>query len=226
MQALLLTSDPSLESQFIDASKELGIQFRSSGDSEEVCSQFQNGRYEAIVLDLGTIPALMPVLQQIKNIRANQQAVIFAITSNSHHRNTAFQGGAHFVINRPIQQNEVRETLTAAYDLMYGERRRYFRCAVDLPAIVKRDRSGAELHCTTLNLSSDGVALTTPLPLDLAETVQIAVSMPDGFVVHATGIVIWDDKHGKCGLRLCCKGPTMREHLDSWLDSQFSGNMG
>jgi hypothetical protein len=225
LHALLLTSDQSLKAHFMDASKGLGIEFRSSGDSEEVCSQFQHGRYEAIVVDLETIPAMMPVFERIKKTSANQQAVIFAITSNSCHRDYALHSGAHFVISRPIQHDNVRETLATAYDLMYCERRRYFRCAVDLPALVKRDCSGEELRCTTRNLSSDGVALTTPLPLGLAETVQIAISLPDGFVVYGAGIVIWDDKHGQCGLRLCCKGPTIREHLDSWLDSQFSETM-
>jgi DNA-binding response OmpR family regulator len=222
MQALLLTSDASLVNHFNDASMELGIQFRSSENSNEVCDQFKRDKYEAIVIDFETIDALVPVLKEIKNAHANERAVIFAIASNSSHRNDALRGGVHFVIHRPIQRNEIRETFSAAYDLMYSERRRYFRCAVILPARVKRDSSGAEFVCTTMNLSSNGVALRTPIPLKLAETVQLAVSLPDGFVIHATGIVIWDDKHGKCGLRLQCRGPAMRAHLDSWLDLGLS----
>src|SRR5438874_7251564 len=139
IQGLLLTSDESLIAHFTDASEELGIRFRSSAAWGEVCSQFQHGKYEAIVLDLETIDPSLPVLEQIKKVHANERAVIFAVASNSSHRDHALRGGAHFVINRPIERNHIRETLNAAYDLMYDERRRYFRCAVTLPARVKRD---------------------------------------------------------------------------------------
>jgi hypothetical protein len=222
MQGLLLTSDDSLITHFTDACRELGIRFRSSAEWGEVCSRFQSGKYEAIVLDLETIDPFLPVLELIKKTRTNEHAVIFAVASNCSHRDDALRGGAHFVINRPIVRKQILETFGAAYDLMYEERRRYFRYAVTLPAMVKRDSSGAEFLCTTSNVSSNGVALSTPLPLELAETLQVAVSLANGFVVHVTGIVIWDDKHGKCGLRIRCRGPEMRAHLDSWLDSEFS----
>jgi AmiR/NasT family two-component response regulator len=56
-------------------------------------------------------------------------AVIFAVASNAARREQALLNGAHFLLNRPIQASELRQTLNTAYDLMYKERRRYFRCA-------------------------------------------------------------------------------------------------
>jgi hypothetical protein len=82
--------------------------------------------------------------------------------------------------------------------------------------------SGKNLQCLTTNISSNGMAVKTPVPLKLAETMDIALLLPQGGTVRATGIVIWDDKHGKCGLKLQCRGPEMRKKLDSWLDSQFA----
>ena len=51
---------------------------------------------------------------------------------------------------------------------------------------------------------------------------DIALQLPDAFTVRATGIVIWDDRHGKSGLSFQCGHVAMREKLDSWLDSQFT----
>jgi hypothetical protein len=72
-----------------------------------------------------------------------------------------------------------------------------------------------------MNVSGNGMAVITPVPLKLAETMDIALLLPATSTVRATGIVIWDDKHGKCGLKVQCCGPEMRKKLDSWLDSQF-----
>jgi len=66
------------------------------------------------------------------------------------------------------------------------------------------------------------MAVKTPFPLRLAETMDFALFLPETSAVRASGIVIWDDKHGKCGLRVQCSGPEMQEELDSWLDSQFA----
>lgn len=77
------------------------------------------------------------------------------------------------------------------------------------------------LDCETMNISTNGMAVKTPEPLSLAETMDIALELPQIGTVRATGIVIWDDKHGKCGLKMQCSGPEVREKLDSWLDSQY-----
>src|SRR5579864_2193303 len=52
----------------------------------------------------------------------------------------------------------------------------------------------------------------------LGFTLDIVLFLPDGFSVQATGIVIWDDKHGKSGLNFQCKTPEMRHRLNScWI---------
>jgi hypothetical protein len=104
---------------------------------------------------------------------------------------------------------------------MRGERRRYFRCTAELP-VELIFITGKSLQCFTTNVSSNGMAVKTSVPLSLAETMDIALLLPQGGTVLATGIVIWDDKHGKCGLKVQCSGPEMRKKLDSWLDFQFT----
>ena len=148
--------------------------------------------------------------------------MVFAVATGANNRDRALQDGAHFLLQRPIDSTEIRRTLNTAYDLMHGSRRGYFRCAAELPVELTSMTSGTALQCCSMNVSSNGMAVKTPVPLKLAETVDIALQLPDGFTVRATGIVIWDDKHGKCGLKVHCSGPEMRTKLDSWLDSQFA----
>jgi len=179
-------------------------------------------KYEGLVLDFDTIPAAIPVLARVRESRPNKDAVVFAVATGADRRDRALQDGAHFLLQRPIDSIEIKRTLHTAFDLMRGERRRYFRCAADLPVELMFITSGKSLQCITMNVSSNGMAVKTPVPLKLAETMDIALLLPETGTVRATGIVIWDDRHGKCGLKLQCSGPEMRKKLDSWLDSQFA----
>jgi hypothetical protein len=147
---------------------------------------------------------------------------LFAVASEVDHTEQALEARAHFLLRRPIQATTIKQIVDAAYDLMLGERRCHFRSAVCIPVLLTKMDSGKSIECSTLNVSSNGIAVRTPIPFKLAEPLGIALSLPDGFTVGATGIVIWDDKHGKSGLHFHCRTPEMRHKLDSWLDSLFA----
>lgn len=104
---------------------------------------------------------------------------------------------------------------------MPGESRRYLRCSAELPVVLMSTTSKKSFECSTMNVSSIGMAVKTPVPLRLPDSLDIALVLPGTGTLRATGIVIWDDRHGKCGLRMQCSDPEMRQKLDSWLDSQF-----
>ena len=222
MQILLLTADPPLVCAFTDIAEEIGIEAQSVGDSEGFSHQLGNAKYEGLVLDLDTVRAAIPVLGSVRESRPNKNAVVFAVATGAPQRDQALQDGAHFLLQRPIENSEIRRALHLAYDLMHGERRRYYRCTSELPVELTFITSGAALQCWTMNVSSSGMAVKTPVSLRLAEMLHIALLLPDGFTLRASGIVIWDDKHGKCGLKVKCSSPEMRKKLDSWLDSQFA----
>jgi hypothetical protein len=68
------------------------------------------------------------------------------------------------------------------------------------------------------------MALKAPIAFNSGEELILDLTLPDAAdTVRAGGTVIWDDKHGKTGLSIQCTGAEMQKHLDSWLDSQFSG---
>jgi hypothetical protein len=65
------------------------------------------------------------------------------------------------------------------------------------------------------------MAVTSPISLKPAEMLNISILLPDNMTVHATGIVIWDDQHGKTGINFQFSDPEMRRRFDAWLDSRF-----
>ncbi|HTM35517.1 MAG TPA: PilZ domain-containing protein [Terriglobales bacterium] len=223
IRALLLTADPLLITTFTGVSSELGIQAESSEDSDAVSHQLNRARYEAVVLDFDTVSDAGPVLASVHQSRSNKEAVVFAAATNATHINQALQGRAHFLLRRPIEAPVIRRTLYAAYDLMVGGHRRHFRCTASIQVEVKIIRSGESFQCSTINISGNGVAIASPIPLKPAEMLNISLLLPGGSTVCATGIVIWDDQHGKTGVSFQCSDPEMRHRLDSWLDSRFPG---
>lgn len=224
LHVLLLTTDPLLASTFTNLFGELGIEAQASHDSERVADQLNRAKYEGIVLDFDTISNARPVLANVRESRSNKNAIVFAVATNATHAEQALEDRAHFLLRRPIEIRAIRQTLGAAYDLMLGERRRHFRYAVNLQVVFTIIASGTTVQCSTINVSGHGMAVTNPSPFKLAEMLDIALLLPDGFTVRATGTVIWDDQHGKSGLHFQCSTQEMRNRLDSWLDSRFAAH--
>jgi hypothetical protein len=71
-----------------------------------------------------------------------------------------------------------------------------------------------------VNISANGVAIDSSLRLRSAESVDLEIVLPDGFVVLASGIVVWDDGLGKSGINFQCRTPEIRKNLDAWLTEQ------
>jgi len=108
---------------------------------------------------------------------------------------------------------------STAYGVMESHQRRYFRCAVTLPVSV-RTTAGDHLKCMSINVSSNGLALNTPTPLELGAAIDLVVELTAETAIAGKGAVIWDDKHGKAGIHFRCNSHEMQSQLDSWLARQ------
>jgi hypothetical protein len=224
MHALLVTLDPGLVTTFTDVSREVGIETQKSVETPGVPDELSRTKYEALIVDFDTVSQALPIIASVRESRSNKNAVVMAVATTHKQKQEALQEGANFVFERPFEKTEIRRVLSAAYDLMIGERRRYFRCAADLPVRAFRKSSGTSVECVTTNISSSGMALKAPVALNSGEDLILDLTLPDvADTVRAGGTVIWDDKHGKTGLSIQCAGAEMQKRLDLWLDSQFSG---
>ncbi len=220
IRALVLTRDSGLATAFAEASREFGIETQRSG-SVGTPSELGASKYEALLIDFETITQPGTVFRVLRQSPANRTAVVFAVVGDPDTRQCARDQGATFLLERPLKGDAIRRVLQAAYGLMTKERRRYFRCAIDIPVQLARD-SGEELECRTINISSNGIAISSPESFVAGENVQVSFLPPDApSQIRAVGTVVWDDKHGKTGVSMECATPRMQVELDAWLDSQF-----
>ena len=223
----MVTTDPWLVASFAEISREVGIEAQASDDKPGVPEQLSASKYEAVLLDFDTVSEAAPILTAVRQSRSNEKAVVFVIATDASRGQAALEHGANVVLERPLERKQIRRAVYAAYDLIIRERRRYFRCAVDLPVLLIHSSSGADFRCRSMNISSSGMALGTPSVLNPGEVVQIVWSFEaNGSIIRAIGIVMWDDKHGKAGISFKCTTPQHQADLDAWLDRQLLSRLG
>ncbi|HKR86024.1 MAG TPA: PilZ domain-containing protein [Terriglobales bacterium] len=220
MRALLLTQEETTVASFKTVCSELGIGAEAIPSMNEIASRLAERKYAAVVVDFDNPDAAQRYLPSLRESRMNKSAVVIAVATNTKNLVRALDCRAHFVLRRPLALVEVRRTLRASYDLMIANHRRQFRCSIVLPARVRMLRSGAAFECSTLNISSNGIAVHGSMRMKQFDSVDLDIVLPDGFVVLASGIVVWEDTQGKYGINFQVRTPEIRQKLDSWLSAQ------
>lgn len=221
LHVLLLSADPLLVTTFSDISHELGIIAHSSSITQDAAAKLAQIKYEGVLVDFDTVAEARPILAAARESPSNKNVVLFAVASHATNALNALDDRAQFLLRRPIDRVGMKQALCAAYELMRGERRRYFRCSASLDVRLKIG-SADPFRCLTINVSSNGLALKTPTPQKLGVPVEVDLQLPDGFTVQGNGVVIWDDKHGKTGVHFHSVTPRMQLMLDEWLDARAS----
>ncbi len=217
LRALLLTNEVSTVANFSAVCSELGIEAHSRPAPQEIDRHLDEQKYAAVIVDFDTPEAEEKYLPALQQSRLNKNAVVVAVAANARNLERALGCRAHFVLKRPVQDAEIRRTLRAAYDFMLADRRRAFRCSKILPVRLRLVRSGGTFECSSVNISANGVAIYSSMRMRSAESVDLEIVLPDGFVVLASGIVVWDDGYGKSGIHFQCRTPETRQSLDAWL---------
>jgi CheY-like chemotaxis protein len=217
-----VVADKNIAATFEPLFRELGIVSQESTDPLHVADELDRTKYEALVLDYEMNSDAAAIIDRARANPSNRNAVVFAIVNGKAHRQEAFLRGANFVFERPLVIEEVLSTVRTARDLMVHERRAYFRCSVELSVLLVEKSSGKHLNCMTMNISKSGMAVKTPMPLQVAGEVELRFSLTSEHAsVHAIGTVVWDDKHGMSGISFRCETTKMQADLNSWLEAQF-----
>lgn len=221
VRALIITPDPLLAASFAEISQELGIIAEASKSAAGVPIELGREKYEAFLIDFDA-PGASPALAAVRTSPSNHSAVIFAMATDPHDKELALGHGANFVIERPLDTRDLRRKLYAAYDVMSQERRRYFRCTVEVPVFITRV-DGKVFACKTANISANGLSITSGESFAPGERIEVALQLvPNTDQVRAHGTVVWDDKHGKTGISMQCVAVESQARLNSWLDAHFA----
>lgn len=217
--ALLVSVDPATIQQFVCALRQLSIAPDICQDATTAIRLLNRRRFDAVIVDLQLGEQSGLILDAVRGSAANRTAVTFAIGSGA--EDTAvLRNRSGFVFEKPLSAQSIRSTLKPAYGLILRERRRYFRCPVSIPVVILR-RTKPEVRCYSVNISEEGMALSTFVPLGPGEEVQVQFTLPGQKVSFLTESTICWWKTGHLGVRFVSLSKERKSELQGWLSRKL-----
>lgn len=214
--ALVFCKDAPTRQLILESLRPLAILPEICEDGFVAASLMDKQKFEAVIVDLRAGDEAVLVLRQLRFSRANRTAVTFAITSGSEVP-TSGRPDSTFVLQRPLSAASMNQTLRAAFGMVVRERRRYFRCPVAIPALV-RARQPEDLLCQTVNISEGGIAISAPATLDPDCPAQVRFSLPErNTQLFAETKVVWRGQNGLVGLEFQSLAAPQKSELQEWL---------
>ncbi|HEV8047042.1 MAG TPA: PilZ domain-containing protein [Terriglobales bacterium] len=190
--------------------------------SPEICAEIPTAlgllnsrKFEAVTVDFKLGAQANAIIEKIRLSPSNRTAVIFAISDSDAETAAAYKAGSNFVLRRPLTPDSIDRNMKVAYGLIVRERRRYFRCPVEIPALISRP--DAEIRGKTVNISEGGIAISTAVPLGPGINVQVEFTLPGHQSRFVVGAAVCWCKDTYLGLQFTSLSPQVSSELQEWL---------
>jgi DNA-binding response OmpR family regulator len=196
--------------------------------SVEVCSAARSGaeillkeKFDAVIVDCDDLQGGEEVLRGLRHSPSNKNSVAFAILNGKTTTQKAFEMGANFVLQKPLTPLNATRCFNAALSFMERERRRYFRCPVEMNVLLVFSQ-GTELKATTTNISEGGMAVRFrgELPKEAISKVQFTL-LETNISLESKAEIAWSDGLGRAGLRFLELAKSSHHQLETWLGERM-----
>ncbi len=222
VEILLLSSDLALLNVVRRVCDEAGMALQLATDAPEAEEMLARAKFDGLIVDCDDVPAAAAVIQNLRKGVSNRSAVVFAVrncagTTVRH----AFELGANFVLDKPVNVERATRCMRAAQGLLIRERRRYFRVPVEIPVELSF-ADGKTVSATIANLSEGGMSLRTALPIPRG-TVKFSFTLPDTRIkVEGKGEVSWAlAPNDRAGIHFVYLPDATERELIIWLNAEL-----
>jgi len=217
LEFVLVSDDYALMHAVSGGVKKYGGKFILVPTAEAARDCLKRRKIDGVFVDM-EVPAALGVIEGIRKGTTNNKAVIFACVTDARENTLALSAGANFLLRKPLNEGSVALHITIAKELLDRERRRYFRHALSIPAVLKD--GGVVQHARMTNLSEGGMAVRTSKPLKHSSVIDFSFDLALGTSVSGKGQVAWINSDGQAGIVLQIFNGKGREYLESWLAAQ------
>ena|SRR5271166_3943355 len=222
--ALLVSNDAATIKQISASMQQLAMPPEVCFEVPLALDLLNRRKFEAVIVDLQLGGQAKTVLEKIRMSPSNRTAVLFTISDSDADTAVAFKAGTNFVLRRPLSLASLDRSLKVAYGLIVRERRRYFRCPVEIPAQI----TGPDIplvHGKTLNISEGGIAINTALTLRPGVQVKVQFTLPDREIHFETDATVCWFKEGYLGFQFTSLSPRLTSELQEWLARRLEENI-
>lgn len=186
----------------------------AAGSGGQVLSR---SKFDAVIVDCDDLQGGTDVLRDLRKMPSNKSSVSFAILNGKTTTQQAFEMGANFVLQKPLTTSTTLRCFNAALAFMERERRRYFRCPVQIPVLLHLGQAAA-VKAKTTNLSEGGMAIHLEGAVPKQSIAKIHFALPGSKVsIEAKGEIAWADGKGRAGIRFAEIPDYSRQQLEAWI---------
>jgi CheY-like chemotaxis protein len=180
MKILLVDDEPEVCRLVKTMVEPLGVEVRTSSDSQEAALILANEKFDGIMLDIA-MPKMdgFELTRKIRSTPPNQQAPIIMITGfdDVDTIRRAFEAGATFFIGKPFSREKIYAIFRTARGAMLAERR---RCAhVPYRTSVTCVREGERFNATSVSISEGRMELESSGTAQVDDVLTLEFNMPD-----------------------------------------------
>jgi len=217
--ALLVSADDSACEVLGRVLPAIGVAVQRFSEVTTAIDRLQRQRFDALVLDFEDPKAATDVLEEARGLNSGNAPVTVALVKERTSVRAILNGGAHFVLYKPLADDTARAGLRAVAALLNRERRLAYRVPVQAPAdLVLPD--GRKAEGILLDLSENGMDVLTAEPQAIGSLLNFRFQLPDdGLEVQAHGQVAWANPNGQTGVRFLDLDGSIKAQLKGWLQT-------
>jgi CheY-like chemotaxis protein len=220
LTALLLSTDPAAHSLLQRVLANVGIRTEICPAPAAGLRLLKSKKFEGIIVDCDDIDCGGDLLSILRGEGFTRNAIVFAVVNGSTSMSDAFNMGANFVLEKPLNAERASRCFKAACGLMVGERRRYYRHDIDIPIYLDFPKF-SNVTANMQDLSQGGTMLHSPLALELDMMGTFRFTLPET-KANITGAceVAWKSGE-RIGLRFSNIAKSTQAALEMWLNWKF-----
>jgi CheY-like chemotaxis protein len=217
LESLLVCRDTEVVRVLRPTLEKLSIDVEVSAAAKSGAEILTSAKFDAVIVDCDDLPDGIEVLRNLRQLSSNKTSVSFAILNGKTTTHQAFEMGANFVLQKPITTASTLRCFHTALSFMVREKRRYFRCRIEMP-VVLHFAQGEEMKCVATNLSEGGLALHFDGTLPKGSISKVTFVLPGTRIsMEPRGDIAWADGLGRAGLKFVDVPDSSREQLEKWI---------
>jgi len=182
-------------------------------------------KFDAVIVDFNLGEHAPGLLGEMRLSTSNRTAPAIAIVRDKFDLALAHVASSNLILQRPLVKESLLRTLNAGYGLIMRERRRYFRCHIKTPILVRRIDM-REKRCHIVNISEGGVEISSAPPkLVPGARLYAEFGLPQGTVRIKTVCETRWRNGGHAGLQFLLMPLEQRCDLQEWLAARLEDNL-
>jgi len=219
-RVLLVSNDAIAIEQLSESMQRFALLPERCPEVSSALERLNRAKFEAVIVDFRLGSQVGAVMEGVRHSASNKHAVVFTVSDTEVEATGAFKAGSTFVLRRSLSSASIDLSLKAAYGLMIRERRRYFRCPVEVPVAILR-AAMQKVHGHSVNISEGGMSITTAAARGPGGPVQLQFTLPgDEFQFVLDSTVCWA-KEQRIGLQFTSFSLHRTSNLQEWLSRRL-----